>query len=148
VPALPNSVTTVSPPCYRLIVTGGERYDDEQSVRAALSDAMRRYTGLGPINIVTGMLSEVDDFIYQLSREADVQCFRLRPSTLDRRKLELYARNERLVNLGQSLLAFDDGESLSVKHLLEAAAFVELPTVRIHQRISLLGQERAMVVAR
>ena len=147
-PALPNSVTTVSPSCYRLIVTGGERYDDEQSVRAALSDAMRRYTGLGPINIVTGMLSEVDDFIYQLSREADVQCFRLRPSTLDRRKLELYARNERLVNLGQSLLAFDDGESLSVKHLLEAAAFVELPTVRIHQRISLLGQERAMVVAR
>ena len=145
---MPNSVTTVSPPCYRLIVTGGERYDDEQSVRAALSDAMRRYTGLGPINIVTGMLSEVDDFIYQLSREADVQCFRLRPSTLDRRKLELYARNERLVNLGQSLLAFDDGESLSVKHLLEAAAFVELPTVRIHQRISLLGQERAMVVAR
>ena len=145
---MPNSVTTVSPPCYRLIVTGGERHDDEQSVRAALSDAMRRYTGLGPINIVTGMLSEVDDFIYQLSREADVQCFRLRPSTLDRRKLELYARNERLVNLGQSLLAFDDGESLSVKHLLEAAAFVELPTVRIHQRISLLGQERAMVVAR
>jgi len=131
VPALPNSVTTVSPSCYRLIVTGGERYDDEQSVRAALSDAMRRYTGLGPINIVTGMLSEVDDFIYQLSQEAGIQCFRLRPNILDRRKLELYARNERLVNLGQSLLAFDDGESLSVKHLLEAAAFAELPTVRI-----------------
>ena len=128
---MPNSVTTLNPPCYRLIATGGERYDDEYSVRTAFSDAMRRYAGFGPISVITGMLSEVDDFIYQLSQEAGVQCFRLRPHILDRRKLELYARNERMVKIGQSLLAFDDGESLAIKHLLEAAAFTELPTVLI-----------------